>query len=78
MAAVTHPAPMPFGVDSTAHAAPDVADQAQLAVVVTVTVRAPPSLVRETLAGETEYSHGAAACETVIVCPPTVADPVRP
>jgi hypothetical protein len=78
MLATTHPVPLPLADESDAHASLDKAVQPQPAVVVTVTVWLPPLLVSEMLAGDTEYWHGAAACKTVTVCPPTVTDPVRP
>ena len=59
------------------HDAPLVAVQAHPADVVTITVPLPPPAESDWLAGEIVNEHGAAACVTVNVLPPTVSVPVR-
>jgi len=55
-----------------------VATQLQPALVVTVTVPlVAADVVRSTEAGEIVNVHGAAACDTVNVCPPIVIEPLR-
>lgn len=74
----TLPEPVPLApVRMVTHDALLVAVQLQPAPAVTITVPMPPEAARDWLAGEIVNEHGAAACVTVNVLPPTVSVPVR-
>src|SRR5205814_1170960 len=75
---VTVPLSVPLGVPVTVtQLTPLVAVQLHPAPVVTVKDPVPPDDGSDCEIGESAYVHGAAACVTVNVCPPTVIVPVR-
>ena len=76
----TVPLPVPEAPEVTAiHAALLVAVRAQPLVPLTDTATGPPDAATFWLDGDSENApHAAAACATVKVCPPMVAEPVRP
>ena len=69
---VTEPSPDPLAGDAVAQAAPEDAVHAQPGCAVTVTLALPPPAATDTVAGDTVYTHGAAAWFTVTVWPATV------